>query len=78
MTAANRKSVRDHTKRRLVGYCWRNLANPVPGIPDLKHNIEDLPLDLPRCTAWNTGPSMVTVAIDRANRAWKVGAQRCQ
>jgi hypothetical protein len=34
-----------------VVYCRRNLAEPFAGIPDLEYDIEDLPVDLPRCAA---------------------------
>lgn len=35
----------------LVVYRRRNLAEPFAGIPDLEDDVEDFPVDLPRCTA---------------------------
>jgi len=48
---------------RLVGYRWRNLAEPVPGIPDLEHDIEGLLIDLPKCTAQNVQASICKFKI---------------
>lgn len=41
-----------------VVYCGRNLAEPFTRVPHLEYNIEDLSVDLPRCTTQNVQASI--------------------
>lgn len=57
---------------RLVIYCRRNLAEPFPGVPHLKYDIKDFPVNLPRCAAQDIQASIHEFEIAQRRSMMKV------